>query len=422
MKLLSRHIEKDGSGQVSMIPEEAEDMWHAYNLIAPGDRLRATAIRKVKNETATGSSSSERVRTTLTLEVRKVHYDVSACMLRVEGRNVEENPFVKMGAHHTLDMELNRKFTLAKHEWDSVALDRVSEACDATARAELGAVVMQEGLAHVCLVTASMTLVRSRIDVGIARKRKGSAAQHDKAVQRFYDSIIDSILRHFKFDVVKCILVASPGFIRDQFLEYMFAKAVKTDNKMLLENRAKFVSCHASSGHMQSLREVLANPAVTARLANTKAAGEVAALEAFFNMLKTDPDRAYYGYRHVLHANELNAIDTLLLSDVLFRSHKLEERRKYVALVDSVKANAGTVRIFSSLHPSGEQLGQLSGIAAILRFPVPEPEGLLDDDNEPAVEDDGGEDSQGEAQDAEEEGLEEGAAGLSIHDDDDDEE
>lgn len=45
MKLLSRHIEKDGSGQVSMIPEEAEDMWHAYNLIAPGDRLRATAIR-----------------------------------------------------------------------------------------------------------------------------------------------------------------------------------------------------------------------------------------------------------------------------------------------------------------------------------------------------------------------------------------
>jgi hypothetical protein len=27
------------------MPEEPEDMWHAYNLIAAGDRLRAAAIR-----------------------------------------------------------------------------------------------------------------------------------------------------------------------------------------------------------------------------------------------------------------------------------------------------------------------------------------------------------------------------------------
>ena len=30
-----------------------------------------------------------------------------------------------MGAYHTLDLELNRKFTLAKREWDSVTLDRI---------------------------------------------------------------------------------------------------------------------------------------------------------------------------------------------------------------------------------------------------------------------------------------------------------
>ena len=30
-----------------------------------------------------------------------------------------------MGAYHTLDLELNRKFTLGKHEWDSVTLDRI---------------------------------------------------------------------------------------------------------------------------------------------------------------------------------------------------------------------------------------------------------------------------------------------------------
>jgi Predicted RNA-binding proteins len=37
-----------------------------------------------------------------------------------------------MGAYHTLDLEVNRKFTLTKSEWDSVALERVDTACDPT--------------------------------------------------------------------------------------------------------------------------------------------------------------------------------------------------------------------------------------------------------------------------------------------------
>lgn len=32
-----------------------------------------------------------------------------------------------MGAYHTLDLEMNRKFTLGKHEWDSIALDRIGK-------------------------------------------------------------------------------------------------------------------------------------------------------------------------------------------------------------------------------------------------------------------------------------------------------
>ncbi|KAL0918675.1 hypothetical protein M5K25_010698 [Dendrobium thyrsiflorum] len=47
-------------------------------------------------------------------------------------------------------------------------------------------------------------------------------------------------------------------------------------------------------------------------------------------------------------------------------------RKKYVNLVDSVKNSGGSVHIFSSMHVSGEQLAQLSGIAAILRFPLPD--------------------------------------------------
>ena len=47
-----------------------------------------------------------------------------SCMLRLKGRNIEENPHVKMGAFHTIELELNRKFELRKALWDSIHLDR----------------------------------------------------------------------------------------------------------------------------------------------------------------------------------------------------------------------------------------------------------------------------------------------------------
>jgi len=152
-------------------------MWHAFNLISEGDSVRSTTIRKVQNETATGSSTSSRVRTTLTIAVESIDFDTQACVLRLKGRNIEENQYVKMGAYHTLDLELNRKFELRKPEWDTIALERIEMACDPTQSADVAAVVMQEGLAHVCLITASMTLVRSKIEVSIPRKRTRSRSR-----------------------------------------------------------------------------------------------------------------------------------------------------------------------------------------------------------------------------------------------------
>lgn len=355
MKLLHKYFERDGSGNVTCIPEEAEDMWHAYNLMSEGDSLKASTIRKVTTESATGSTGSNRVRTTLIICIESIDFDTQACVLRVKGRNIAENQYVKMGAYHTLDLEMNRKFTLAKQHWDSVHLEKLELACDPTQHADVAAVVMQEGIANVCLVTSAMTLVRAKIDISIPRKRKGSCSQHDKGLQRFYEAVMQAILRHVNFDVVKCVLVASPGFVKDQFFEYMFQAAVKLDLKVLLENKGKFVLAHASSGFKHSLREVLQDPAIQAKLSDTKAAGEVKALDQFYQMLQNEPSRAFYGTRHVERANEGQAIETLLISDSLFRCQDVAQRKRYVALVDSVRDNGGDVKIFSSLHVSGER-------------------------------------------------------------------
>ena len=42
--------------------------------------------------------------------------------------------------------------------------------------------------------------------------------------------------------------------------------------------------------------EILLDPAVSSKLADTKASGEVKALDTFYAMLQTEPDRAFYGW------------------------------------------------------------------------------------------------------------------------------
>jgi len=53
---------------------------------------------KVLTESSTGSSSSNKVRTMLSIQVETIDFDTQACVLRVKGRNVEENEYVKVAA------------------------------------------------------------------------------------------------------------------------------------------------------------------------------------------------------------------------------------------------------------------------------------------------------------------------------------
>ncbi|KAJ1875134.1 Translation factor pelota [Coemansia sp. RSA 990] len=378
MKLLNRNIEKDESGSVRLIPEGPEDIWHAYNLIQLGDQLTASTIRGVKSETKTGSVSTDRKRVKLTISIEDVFFDTYACALRIKGRNIVENKYVAFGQYHTLDLELNQPFTLSKPQWDLISLKRIEDACDITKQADVAAVTMQDGLAVVCLLTQYMTVVRQRIEVPIPRKRRSSTTNYEKGVLRFYDQVYRAIKQHIDFDVVKVVILGSPGFVREQFFDYMMAQAVKTEDRVIIENKSKFLLVHTSSGHKGALEEVMRDPQIKARLADTKSAEEARAIDNFYQMLNDNPDRAFYGYEDVSKAAEHGAIGTLMVTDELFRAADVPTRKKYIQLVEDSQASNANVLVFSSLHVSGERLNQLTGVAALLNFPL-----VLESDEEP---------------------------------------
>lgn len=376
MKVLRRDLVRNGAGSVKMVPEEADDLWLAYNLIAKGDSVLASTVRKVLREAASGGRDAERVKLKLEIRVETVDYDKEGSVLRIRGKNILENEHVKIGAFHTLELELHRPFVIRKVVWDTMALDVLHQASDPSVGADLAVVMMQEGLAQIFLIGKSVTITRSRIEASIPRKHGPAIAGYDKALNKFFENVAQAFLKHIDFQLIRCAVIASPGFTKDQFHRHLMLEAERKEFRAIIENKSRIILVHTTSGYKHSLREVLDAPNVMNMIKDTKAAQEVRALKDFFTMLSNDPNRACYGPKHVEVAHERMAVQTLLVTDELFRSSDVATRKKYVNLVDSVKDSGGTAHIFSSMHVSGEQLAQLTGIAAILRFPLPDLEDI----------------------------------------------
>ena len=351
----------------------------------------------------TGSTSSHRQHMKLTIRVKSLDFDPQAGELHVSGQVARENKWTKFGQYHTLDLELQRNFTLEKEVegkdggegWDSIARTQLEEAVDQTRGTEAVAVVMDEGLANICFLTQFQTVLRQRVEVSVPKKRPGAgrSADHDKGLQRFFKTTLETLKRQLEVllegkdeSATFPILLASPGFTAAGFLKHITETASSQGDKVLqdLVKRKAFVVTHSSSAHLASLNEVLKGPEVLNRMKDTKYARETRAMDDFHTLLRKDDGRAWYGPNEVEAAVDRGAVGRgggiLLISHALFRCQEVGTRRRWVKLVDQVRdVEGGEVRILSSDHESGKRLEGLGGIAAILTYPITDMEDFDDD-------------------------------------------
>lgn len=406
-----------------------------YNLIQPEDLVRASTVRRVTSESSTGSTESHRVRMQLTISVSKLDFEMDGGIgmslgenpaaplgsvtapgsaseassaastpmgsmvlgeagttappptlsgatqghptLHISGRVAEENPNVRTGSFHTLDIEIQRKLTITKEHWDQHHLEVLEESGEAGNTAEVGAVILGEGKAIVCLMTNNMTLVQQRIQVSMPRKRAGAgygaaASGAAKTSERFNEQVYNAVVKLLSMPSMRVVLLASPGFWRETMYDFLLAEATRRNDKILMgsEGKRKLLKVHTATTHVHSLMDLLKSPEVMAQLQDTKFTRENQVLDKFLRTLSSDDLRAWYGERAIVLAASRGAIGTLLLSDAMLRSTHPMRRKQWVDLCDQVKSFGGSVVIFSSLHESGRQLNGLGGVAALLTYPL----------------------------------------------------
>jgi protein pelota len=217
--------------------------------------------------------------------------------IEVKGVNIEENELLQIGKHHSFSLELEVAFTVYKGQWDRYHRNIVREIEEETQDCEVGAIVMDLGLAHICYVKTFMTLVKQKIERNIPRKGAGRA-NTDRMVTKFYEECLKGLLS-MDHDRLKCIIIGSPGFVKDNFYEFiknsLQAEAMQIHSSIL----PKILLVHTHSGFKSSLVEALQDETVINRLKDTKSMRETRVLDSFYKMLMKNSHRVAYGDKDV---------------------------------------------------------------------------------------------------------------------------
>ena len=233
MKLIKKDLEsKDGTGLIRLQADSEEDVWHLYNIIVVGDVVTSTTFRKVDlssnsgNELA-GSTNQQRVRMTLSVKVEAIEYDGEAAEMRLRGRvTTEASDQVRVGSYHTLTIAPNRALTVEKVEppgWDMFALDVIKKACSDKAKlgvVDLAVMLVEDGYASLHLVgSEGMHMRVSKIETRMPKKYGAAAAGIGKAQSKFFSRCALAIGQNIDFSAIQCLVLAGPGFTKDELLK-----------------------------------------------------------------------------------------------------------------------------------------------------------------------------------------------------------
>ncbi|KAF7455729.1 protein PELOTA 1 [Cryptosporidium felis] len=376
MRLLKSKNLGSGFGYVKLKIDSDEDFWDLYNLILSGDSVRSVTYRKTYREQQSGSTSVKVHRLAMTIIVKSTEYGGSS--LRVSGFNAVDNEYVKMGQHHTLELKNGSELILYKRNWDWLARTRLEESCrkKVGTKDDILILLIGNGLANMFVVAPNRTTKLFGVSHNITRGGRGGHP-YNESKNKFFGLITQSLASHLSLEEVDSIILGGPGFYKDDYLKFLMDSDCcknKDFSHIFKEKKHIFLTAKASSVFQSSIDEILLSEELLERLENTKAFQQTRLIQHFQFLLATKPDYVCYGFKSTENALDNNAVETLLVSESLVRSDSLKIRARLAEITETNSKLGGKTCIFSSSHNSGKTLEGMSGIAAVLRFPVEPPQ------------------------------------------------
>ncbi len=122
MKVLFKDLKH---GEIKLVPENLDDIWHLYNIIEENDLVRAVTFRTdEQKDDKKRSKKAEKKRMKLGIRVSEVKFHEFSDRLRIHGI-IEEGPR-DLGSFHTLNIDADKMepITIIKENWKDYQLKR----------------------------------------------------------------------------------------------------------------------------------------------------------------------------------------------------------------------------------------------------------------------------------------------------------
>jgi len=335
MKILRKDRKE---GIVRLVPETLDDLWHLDNILGPGDLLTAKTYRKQVIRSGSETKEGDRIPVVLTIEVEKKDFHRDTHSLRVTGK-VTAGPEdkVPLSSYHTISIEPRLMLTVQKKEWNRAQLERLKRSRNL------------KPLLLICVLDRDQADIAELKESGIeylatinSEKIMGRENQ-----EPYWHQIFTYLQRKNEH---QAIVVAGPGFERENLLEFIKSKDQELSRRIVLE--------HTNSTGRAGINEVVKSSA-NRILRDTRISREASFVDRLLGEIEKE-GKATYGQKETEEAVKSGAAETLLISE--------ERIRGLESLARTAERTGASVVIISSDHELGERFLHLGGVGALLRF------------------------------------------------------
>ena len=334
-------LKRDGVGEYKLVADSLDDLWHLSHLVGVGDSVFAITLR-----TADGPSDKLRAEklekrpVRIGIRVEKVEFSADANRLRLFGVIIFGPD---LGQHHTINVETGYEISVVKR-WRSVDLARMKRAVDATLNDVIHIAAVEDGEIELYRIRQYGPQRIVTLTLG-----SGKTAGIDSR-EALFAAAVDALKQ-----VTGIIIVAGPGFVKDDFAAYVRTKMPALAEKMLVVETRR-------SGY-GAVQEAIGNGVLDRAVADVQLAREVAVMDELFLRIGQNGAVAY-GAADVRKSVDFGAAETVIIADSVLRAGE------FAGVLEDAERMGAEVVVLSTEFEPGERLAALGGIAALLRYAI----------------------------------------------------
>ena len=332
-------------GVIRVKTENPDDLWHLEKMLEKGDLVTARTLRKTTVKRGSEVDSGDRKPVTLTISLEKVEYHKDIRVLRLSGKITEGPEDIQISSYHTLSIDTDTVLTVHKAKWKAYHMDRLRKARQ------------RRPLLFICSLDRDEAEFAGLKEAGIewagsisARKTGQKVGKQERGGE-YYQDIMATLEKKQEYEA---IVLAGPGFEKDNLLKFIQGKNPELAKRIILEK--------TSSAGRRGIQEVIQTSA-SKLLKETRVAKETGLVEGLL-MEVTREGNVVYGKKETEHALRMGAVERLLVSE--------EKIHDYEGILDEAERMHTEIVIISSEHESGEKFLAIGGIGGFLRFRIRE--------------------------------------------------